>query len=136
MALSFVKELISPVSGLISEFIEDKDERNRLAHEIATLAEKQHHAEVMAQVQVNKAEAAHKSLFVAGWRPAIGWICGLGMPANFIIVPMTNFGLALAGSPIVVPLIELETMMPILLGMLGLGGMRSYEKAKGIAREK
>ena len=76
------------------------------------------------------------SLFVGGWRPAIGWICGLGMLSNFIIVPMTNFVLALMESPVVVPLIELETMMPVLLGMLGLGGMRSYEKAKGIAREK
>ena len=75
-------------------------------------------------------------MFVAGWRPAIGWICGLGMLSNFIIVPMTNFVLALMESPVVVPLIELETMMPVLLGMLGLGGMRSYEKAKGIAREK
>ena len=136
MALGFIKELVGPVTGLVSEFIEDKDERNRLAHEIATLTEKQHHAEVMAQVEVNKTEAAHKSLFVAGWRPAIGWICGLGMLSNFIVVPMTNFGLALAGSPIVVPLIELETMMPVLLGMLGLGGMRSFEKVKGRAREK
>jgi hypothetical protein len=58
------------------------------------------------------------------------------MLSNFIIVPMTNFVLALMESPVVVPLIELETMMPVLLGMLGLGGMRSYEKAKGIAREK
>ena len=136
MALSFIKELVGPVSGLVSEFIEDKDERNRLAHEIATLAEKQHHAEVMAQVEVNKTEAAHKSLFVAGWRPAIGWICGLGMLSNFIIVPMTNFILALTGSPIVVPLIDLQTMMPVLLGMLGLGGMRSFEKVKGKAREE
>ena len=90
----------------------------------------------MAQVEVNKQEAAHKSLFVAGWRPAIGWICGLGMLSNFIIVPMTNFVLALLESPVVVPLIELETMMPVLLGMLGLGGMRSYEKAKGVERTK
>tara|TARA_R100001443_G_scaffold102087_1_gene110163 strand:+ start:24804 stop:25214 length:411 start_codon:yes stop_codon:yes gene_type:complete len=136
MALGFIKELVGPVTGLVSEFIEDKDEANRLAHEISTLAEKQHHAEVMAQVEVNKQEAAHKSLFVAGWRPAIGWICGLGMLSNFIIVPMTNFVLALVESPVVVPLIELETMMPVLLGMLGLGGMRSYEKAKGVARTK
>ena len=58
------------------------------------------------------------------------------MLSNFIVVPMTNFGLAIAGSSIVVPLIELETMMPVLLGMLGLGGMRSFEKVKGKAREK
>ena len=134
--MTVLTSLIGPVTGLLDKFIEDKDQANKLAHEIATLAEKQHHAEVMAQVDVNKTEAAHKSLFVAGWRPAIGWICGLGMLSNFIVVPMTNFGLALAGSPIVVPLIELETMMPVLLGMLGLGGMRSFEKVKGRAREK
>jgi hypothetical protein len=58
------------------------------------------------------------------------------MLSNFIIVPMTNFVLALTGSPIVVPLIDLQTMMPVLLGMLGLGGMRSFEKVKGKAREK
>ena len=66
MALGFLKQLFGPVSGLVSEFIEDKDQANKLAHEIATLAEQQHHAEVMAQVEVNKQEAAHKSLFVAG----------------------------------------------------------------------
>ena len=91
MALGFIKELVGPVTGLVSEFIEDKDQANKLAHEIATLAEKQAHQQIMAQVDVNKQEAAHKSLFVAGWRPAIGWICGLGMLSNFIIVPMTNF---------------------------------------------
>ena len=79
MALGFLKELVGPVSGLVSEFIEDKDQANKLAHEIATLADKQHHAQQLAQLEVNKVEAAHKSLFVAGWRPAIGWTCGLGI---------------------------------------------------------
>ena len=128
--------LVGPVSGLLDKFIEDKDVKNKLAHDLSTMAER--HAQELAkgQMEINKTEAAHKSLFVAGWRPAIGWICGLGMLSNFIIVPMTNFVLALLESPVVVPLIELETMMPVLLGMLGLGGMRSYEKAKGVARTK
>ena len=73
---SLVSGLAGPVAGLLDKFIEDKDQKNQLAHDIATLADKQAHEQIMAQVEVNKQEAAHKSLFVAGWRPAIGWICG------------------------------------------------------------
>ena len=135
MALGFLGQLIGPVTGLVSEFIEDKDQANKLAHEISTLAEKQAHAEIMAQAEVNKTEAAHKSLFVAGWRPAVGWVCALGMASNFLIVPFANFGLALAEMTQELPMVELETMMPVLMGMLGLGAMRSYEKTKGVSRE-
>jgi hypothetical protein len=133
---SIISGLAGPVAGLLDKFIEDKDQKNQLAHDIATMADKQVHEQIMAQVEVNKQEAAHKSLFVAGWRPAIGWICGLGMLSNFIIVPMANFVLALVGQDIEIPLIDLATMMPVLMGMLGLGAMRSYEKGKGVSREQ
>ena len=137
MALaSIVSGLAGPVAGLLDKFIEDKDQKNQLAHDIATLADKQAHEQIMAQVEVNKQEAAHKSLFVAGWRPAIGWICGLGMLSNFIIVPMANFVLALVGQDIEIPLIDLATMMPVLMGMLGLGAMRTYEKKNSVHRDK
>tara|TARA_E500000331_G_scaffold306400_1_gene310680 strand:+ start:242 stop:655 length:414 start_codon:yes stop_codon:yes gene_type:complete len=137
MALtSIVTGLVGPVSGLLDKFIEDKDQKNQLAHDIATLADKQAHEQVMAQLDVNKQEAAHQSLFVAGWRPAIGWICGLGMLSNFLLIPMANFYLDITGSTNVIPLLQLETMMPVLMGMLGLGAMRSYEKVKGVSREK
>ena len=136
MAIGILKSLVGPVTGLVSEFIEDKDKANQLAHDIATLAEKQHHEQVMGQLEVNKAEAAHKSLFVAGWRPAVGWVCALGMASHFLIVPFANFAMAMAGMPDQLPLIELDTMMPVLMGMLGLGAMRSYEKTKGVSREK
>jgi hypothetical protein len=98
----------------------------------------QRHAQELAksQIEVNKAEAAHRSLFVAGWRPAVGWCCVLGMTGNFLIIPMANFALALLAIEVTVPLIDLETMMPVLMGMLGLGAMRSYEKVKGVSREK
>jgi len=76
------------------------------------------------------------SMFVAGWRPAVGWVCVLGMASNFIVIPMANFGLALAESGIVIPLIETSTMMPVLMGMLGLGAMRSVEKVQKVSREK
>ena len=128
--------LVGPVTGLLDKFIEDKDVKNKLAHEVATMSEK--HAQELAkgQMEINKTEAAHKSLFVAGWRPAIGWICGLGMASNFILIPMANFVLALTGSPVVIPLLDTGEMMPVLMGMLGLGAMRTYEKKEGVQRDK
>ena len=128
--------LVGPVTGLLDKFIEDKDVKNKLAHDLSTMAER--HAQELAkgQLEVNKTEAAHKSLFVAGWRPAIGWICGLGMASNFLLIPIANFVLALTGSAIVVPLLDTGEMMPVLMGMLGLGAMRTYEKKQGVQRDK
>ena len=128
--------LVGPVTGLLDKFIEDKDVKNKLAHDLSTMAER--HAQELAkgQLEVNKTEAAHKSLFVAGWRHAIGWICGLGMASNFLLIPIANFVLALTGSAIVIPLLDTGEMMPVLMGMLGLGAMRTYEKKQGVQRDK
>ena len=81
-----IQALIGPVTGLLDKFIEDKDQKNKLAHEIATMAEKQMHEQVMAQLEVNKAEAQHRSIFVAGWRPFIGWTCGIALMAHFVLL--------------------------------------------------
>ena len=131
-----IDKLIGPVTGLLDKFIEDKDQKARLAHDLATMADQ--HAQELAkgQLEVNKTEAAHKSLFVAGWRPAVGWVCVLGMFGNFITIPFSNFVLALIGIDIVIPLVPLETMMPVLMGMLGLGAMRTYEKKNFVHRDK
>ena len=131
-----IDKLIGPVTGLLDKFIEDKDQKARLAHEVATMAE--NHAQELAkgELEVNKVEAAHKSLFVSGWRPFIGWTCGLGMFGNFITIPFSNFVLALLSIDIVIPLVPLETMMPVLMGMLGLGAMRTYEKKNAVHRDK
>jgi hypothetical protein len=107
-----------------------------LAHEIATMSQKYAQESALAQVEVNKVEAAHKSLFVSGWRPAVGWVCVLGMAGNFIVIPISNFILALVDSTVTIPLIDTATMMPVLMGMLGLGAMRSAEKIKKVSREK
>jgi len=134
--MSILGSLLEPATKILDKVIEDKDQKNALAHEIATMAER--HAQELAkgQLEVNKTEAAHKSLFVAGWRPFLGWICGVAMLANFLLIPMANFVLDLSGSTNTIPLIELETMMPVLMGMLGLGAMRSFEKVQGVSREK
>jgi len=131
-----IDKLIGPVSGLLDKFIEDKDQKARLAHEVATMADE--HAQELAkgQMAINQVEAAHKSIFISGWRPAVGWVCVLGMFGNFITIPFTNFVLALLKYDIVIPLIPVDTMMPVLMGMLGLGAMRTYEKKNSVHRDK
>jgi len=81
-------KLIGPVTGLLDKFIEDKDQRNALAHEIATMSERHAQEISKGQLEVNKVEAAHKSLFVSGWRPAIGWICGFALMYSTILAPI------------------------------------------------
>ena len=131
-----IKDLIAPIAGLLDKFVEDKDQKNALAHEIATMTEKYAQENALAQMAVNKAEAASSSIFVSGWRPATGWVCVLGMAGNFIVTPFANFVLALLEVEVVIPLVPLDTMMPVLLGLLGLGGLRTLEKTKGVHRAK
>ncbi len=84
---------------------------------------------LISQVDLNKVEAAHKSIFVAGWRPFVGWVCGFGLLYNVILAPFLDIWLT-------VPEVETDLLYPVLLGMLGLGGMRSFEKVKRVSREK
>lgn len=131
-----IDKLIGPVTGLLDKFIEDKDQKAALAHEIATMSQKYAQEIAKGQMAINQVEAASSSLMVSGWRPFIGWTCGLGMFGNFITIPFSNFALALLGIDIVIPLVPLETMMPVLMGMLGLGAMRTYEKKNNVHRDK
>jgi len=127
--------LIGPVTGLLDKFIEDKDQKNALAHEIATMSEKHAQELAMAQIDVNKAEAASGSIFKGGWRPFIGWVCGFAFAYHFILQPILLFGVAAAGISIPsLPEFDMSQMMPVLLGMLGLGGLRTFEKQKGITK--
>jgi len=130
--MSILTSLIQPVTKLLDKVIPDADTKMQIAREIAVMADTHAHQLAEAQIEVNKTEAQSKDLFVAGWRPAVGWTCCLGMAGNFLVIPMANFALALSGSPIVIPLIDLSTMLPVLMGMLGLGGLRTYEKTKGV----
>jgi hypothetical protein len=123
--VSIVTSLIGPVTGLLDKFVEDKDQKNALAHEIATLAQKQAHESAVGQLEVNKVEAAHKSLFVAGWRPFVGWVAGIGLAYNVIIAQILGIWFT-------VPEVDPSLLTPVLMGMLGMGAMRSYEKSKGV----
>jgi len=131
-----IKDIINPVADLLGKFIPDQTEKLKLAHEIATLAQKQAHENAMAQVEVNKIEAQHSSVFVAGWRPFIAWCCGIGLCYNFILYPLLLWVVALYQLNITPPPLFSDNLMELVMGILGLGAMRTYEKFKGVERNK
>jgi len=133
--LDILGKLVDPVSNILDKVVEDKDQKARLAHEIATMAER--HAQELArgQIEINKEEAKSRNIFIAGWRPFVGWTCGLALFWHFLGLPVTLFVTGwfnLQHPPL--PEFDMQSLMTVLLGMLGLGGMRTFEKFKGITK--
>jgi hypothetical protein len=121
--LGAVTELASTV---INKIWPDKSEAERQQLAAAVMV-------VQGQIDINKVEAASPSVFVSGARPFIMWVCGIGCAWNWIGLPVACFILAALGKPIVLAAADLSEMMPLLLGMLGLGTLRTVEKIKGVA---
>ena len=133
--MALLSALVGPVTGLLDKFIEDKDQKVALAHEISTMADRHAQELALAQVEVNKAEAASSSVWKGGWRPFVGWVCGTAFAYHFVIQPLAIFGLAAYGMEVPeLPNFDMGQLMTVLMGMLGLGGLRSFEKTKGVAR--
>lgn len=127
-----IDKLIEPVSQILDKFVADKDLKAKLQHELNT----ELHKANMAQLEVNKVEAAHKNMFVAGWRPFVGWCCASALAYHFILQPILVFVLSISGYQVALPEFDMSSLMTVLLGMLGLGGMRTIEKVQNVSREK
>jgi hypothetical protein len=122
-----IDKLIEPVTKILDKFIPDADTKQQIAHELATMSEKHIHEIAKAQIEVNK-EEAKGNWFQSSWRPATAWICVCGFAVNFLISPLAApFGID-------IPQADTCTMLYVLGGMLGLGGLRSYEKSKGLTK--
>jgi len=134
---NLLKNALGPILDGVLRFIPDKNKRAEAqeAFEGQLLAAMS--GIVQGQLAINQKEAGHGSIFVAGWRPAIGWICGAGLAWNFIIQPIlmwVAFLLPEGADLATAPKLDIGELITILLGMLGLGGMRTYEKRLGVAR--
>ena len=133
--MSLLSNLIQPVSKILDKAIPDQDLKRKLSHEIATMSEKHAQDLALAQIEVNAAEAASGSLFKGGWRPFVGWVCGIAFCYHFILQPVIIFIVALIGMEIPdLPSFEMGTLLTVLGGMLGIGSLRTYEKQKGLTK--
>jgi len=132
-ALLAAGPIASGLFRLIDELFTSDEEREAAKLRVLELES----AGKLAQIGVNTQEARHSSLFVAGWRPFIGWVCGLAFTWTFLLYPILQFTILAFGVPIdlsLLPVMDLSEMMPVLLGMLGLGAMRSYERRARVER--
>ena len=130
MGIPILGDIFGVVKDLVSEVVVDKDKKNEINLELAKLADQAEarvHEQVLAQIEVNKAEAGHGSIFVAGWRPFVGWVCGVGLAAQVAMFPLLDriFGWSMA--------FDTELLVLTLGGMLGIGGMRTFEKVRGVS---
>jgi hypothetical protein len=90
-------------------------------------------AQITGQLDINKVEAASTSVFVSGWRPFVGWVCGIGLGYVAIVEPIARFIATMVGYTGNFPVIDTTITMQVLMGMLGLAGMRSFDKKNGVA---
>jgi hypothetical protein len=124
--LTGIGEVADVVGGVIDRIWPNKTEQERAELQAAMLV-------VQGQLKVNEAEASNPSVFVSGARPFIMWVCGVGCAWNWIGLPVAKLGLAVAGQPLDISPADMSEMMPLLLGMLGLGSLRTVEKIRGVA---
>ena len=133
--IGLLSAVLPSVMEVAGRFLpEDKEKRAAAEREIEAQLTT-HLAKIdLAQLDINKTEAAHRSVFVSGWRPFIGWSCGAAMALNFLIFPLASFVLAQTGHLVELPNLDMTQMMPVLMGMLGLGGLRTVEKLKQVSK--
>jgi hypothetical protein len=126
-----IAEAVVGVAGkVLDKFVEDKDLKTKLNAELQS----QIIALDLAQAQTNLEQAKHSSIFVAGARPAIMWVCCIAFAWQFILAPIASWGLAIWYPTLILPVLDTESLMTLMLSLLGLGGMRTAEKFKGVAR--
>jgi len=121
-----IDKLIQPVGDILDKFVADKDLKIKLSHEL----EKEIISLNKAQLEVNKVEAKHNNIFVSGWRPFIGWCCGLSLAYHFILEPVIQYILIVNGIQFETPEFDFSQLSTIVMAMLGMSTLRTYEKTK------
>ena len=130
--------LIPLISGLLDKFLPDPKAAADAKLRMIELAQAGELAQLdadlklaLGQTEINRVEAASTNWWVAGWRPGCGWVCVSGLAVQFLIAPLCTWIATLAGHPLAFPPLDTGTLLTLLLGLLGLGGMRTVEKVKG-----
>jgi ABC-type sulfate transport system permease component len=133
MAFDPITAILNLGNSVIDRVLPDKAANDAAKAQLVQMQLSGELAQITGQLEVNKVEAASSSMFVAGWRPFVGWVCGSGLAYQFIARPLLMFVVALFGHPVVAPELDMGTLLTLLLGMLGLAGARTFEKVNGVA---
>jgi len=132
MDIPIIGSIVDLVGGVVDKLIPDKTQAAKMKHEIAmTLVTSD-----LAQAEINKVEAAHKSVFVSGWRPAVGWVCVSALAFNYIISPLLAWAAVIWMPDAIIPQLDISELLTLLFGLLGMGTLRSYDKTQGTATHK
>lgn len=126
--------VISVVSSVLDRVIPDKNAKEKAAQEIEKALIDNAAQLNLAQAETNKVEASHRSVWVAGWRPCLGWVAALGFAWVFVLQPLVMWMIALSGVEVPLPEFHTDALLELTFAMLGLAGLRTYEKQKGITK--
>jgi hypothetical protein len=131
---AIVTALLPALGTLVDRLIPDRAAAEKAKAEMEAELIRASNEAALAQVEVNKIEAAHSSVFVAGWRPSIGWVCAAGLAWAFVVAPIASWALLVLGVKAELPAIQFDHLFELVLAMLGIGGLRTFEKLRGVAR--
>ena len=128
--MGIVDSVISIVGSVLEKVVPDTNKRKEAQEQLQSLLAGQDFQLAIEQIKVNAIEAQSDSFFKSGWRPSVGWVCSIAFGLHFVIFPILNWFLMLCGqSPILVPF-QMDTLLTVLLGLLGMGTLRTFEKIK------
>lgn len=125
---------VSPIIGKLLDLIPDKNARQRAELEMQAALMKYAAEQGAQQSAINQAEAANPNLFVAGWRPMIGWTCASAFAFIYVLSPLVSWVAGIYGASIPMPKFDVDALMSLTMGMLGLGAMRSFDKWRGTSK--
>ena len=129
-----INAIIPLVSTVLDRLIPDNNAKEKVKQEIEKTLIANATQISLAQAETNKIEASHRSVFVSGWRPFLGWCSGFGFAWVFVVSPVAQWVLALQGINLVLPQLQTDVLMELTLAMLGLAGLRTWEKSKGLTK--
>jgi len=128
--------LVGPIVNKFVDRIPNGNERARAKEALEKELVDAANSVMLAQTEINAAEAKHKSIFVAGWRPFIGWVCGVGIAWSMVVQPMAQWAMIAWGDGTELPTIDTSYLMELVTAMLGMSGLRTFEKMRGVARRQ
>lgn len=131
--LALLPSLLPAITEVLDRVVPDQAAAAKAKLEMEAKLLEAATAQAGQQAAINQVEAAHQSIFVSGWRPFIGWVCGAGLAWAFVVGPMLGWLLPATGVVAALPVLQMEYLLELVVAMLGLGALRSFEKMKGVA---